>query len=87
MVHHATSGLMPHRLAEDIEEERRVFHVALTRCRSSASIIPGSPPSPFLLELAQPGKPMAPAGTPDVTATRSPRGQLSTGIADPSGSS
>jgi superfamily II DNA helicase RecQ len=61
---------MPHRLAEDIEEERRVFHVALTRCRSSASIIPGSPPSPFLLELARPGKPTAPAGTPDVTATR-----------------
>jgi DNA helicase-2/ATP-dependent DNA helicase PcrA len=70
VVHHATSGLMPHRLAEDIEEERRVFHVALTRCRSSASIIPGSPPSPFLLELARPGKPMAPVGTPDVTKMR-----------------
>ncbi|MGD0945167.1 MAG: ATP-dependent DNA helicase UvrD2 [Acidimicrobiales bacterium] len=70
VVHHATSGLMPHRLAEDVEEERRVFHVALTRCRSSASIIPGSPPSPFLLELARPGRPVAPAGTPDVTATR-----------------
>ena len=35
VVHHATAGLLPHRLAEDIEEERRVFHVALTRCRSS----------------------------------------------------
>ena len=70
VVHHATLGLMPHRLAEDIEEERRVFHVALTRCRSSASIIPGSAPSPFLLELARPGRPVAPAGTPDVTATR-----------------
>jgi DNA helicase-2/ATP-dependent DNA helicase PcrA len=70
LVHHATSGLIPHRLAEDVEEERRVFHVALTRCRSSASIIPGSPPSPFLLELAQPGKPMALDGTPDFTATR-----------------
>lgn len=70
LVHHATLGLMPHRLAEDVEEERRVFHVALTRCRSSASIIPGSPPSPFLLELAQPGKPMALDRTPDFTATR-----------------
>ena len=70
VVHHVTAGLMPHRLAEDIEEERRVFHVALTRCRSSASIIPGSLPSPFLLELARPGKPMAPAKTPDVTAGR-----------------
>jgi DNA helicase-2/ATP-dependent DNA helicase PcrA len=43
VVHHATAGLLPHRLAEDMEEERRVFHVALTRCRSSASIISGSP--------------------------------------------
>ena len=73
VVHHATSGLMPHRLAEHIEEERRVFHVALTRCRSSMSIIPGSPPSPFLLELAQPGKPMTRDRTPDVTATRATR--------------
>jgi DNA helicase-2/ATP-dependent DNA helicase PcrA len=73
VVHHATSGLIPHRLAEDIEEERRVFHVALTRCRSSMSIIPGSPPSPFLLELAQPGKPTTRDRTPDVTATRATR--------------
>src|SRR4029079_576241 len=29
----AHDGLMPHRLSEDLEEERRVFHVALTRCR------------------------------------------------------
>jgi DNA helicase-2/ATP-dependent DNA helicase PcrA len=68
VVHHATLGLMPHRLAEDIEEERRVFHVALTRCRSSTSIIPGSPPSPFLVELARPGRPVARAGTMNVTA-------------------
>ena len=70
VVHHVTLGLMPHRLAEDVEEERRVFHVALTRCRFSTSIIPGSPPSPFLVELAQPGKPSARGATPDVTATR-----------------
>ena len=61
--------------AEDIEEERRVFHVALTRCRSSASIISGSPPSPFLVELARPGRPVAPAGTPDVTADADPPGR------------
>ena len=47
-----------------------MFHVALTRCRSSASIIPGSPPSPFLLELAQPGEPIGLAGTPEVTPRR-----------------
>jgi DNA helicase-2/ATP-dependent DNA helicase PcrA len=62
VVHHATAGLLPHRLAEDLEEERRVFHVALTRCRLSASIVPGSPPSPFLLELAQPGAPAVAVG-------------------------
>ena len=28
-----TAGLMPHRLAVDVEEERRVLHVAITRCR------------------------------------------------------
>ena len=35
----ATEGLMPHRLASDIEEERRVFHVALTRGSESVAII------------------------------------------------
>jgi len=70
VVHHATAGLLPHRLAEDIEEERRVFHVALTRCRSSASVIPGSPPSPFLLELDAPGEPAPRATEPSVVAPR-----------------
>ncbi|MDR3649079.1 MAG: HRDC domain-containing protein, partial [Acidimicrobiales bacterium] len=70
VVHHATAGLLPHRLAEDIEEERRVFHVALTRCRLSASIIPGSPPSPFLLELDAPGEPTTHAEEPGVPAPR-----------------
>ncbi len=75
VVHHATAGLMPHRLAEDIEEERRVFHVGLTRCRLSASIVPGSPPSPFLRELDVPGTPATQAttsvfGTPRAHETR-----------------
>lgn len=69
VVHHATDGLLPHRLSEDLEEERRIFHVALTRCRRSASIVPGSPPSPFLLELDAPGVPAAPgSGRPDPAA-------------------
>ena len=70
VVHHATAGLLPHRLAEDIEEERRVFHVALTRCRLSASVIPGSTPSPFLLELDAPGVPTPQAKEPGVAAPR-----------------
>jgi DNA helicase-2/ATP-dependent DNA helicase PcrA len=57
VVHHVTDGLLPHRLADDLEEERRIFHVALTRCRVSTSIVPGSPPSPFLAELDAAGAP------------------------------
>ncbi|MGH9116982.1 MAG: ATP-dependent helicase, partial [Acidimicrobiales bacterium] len=54
VLHHATAGLVPHRLAGDTEEERRVFHVGLTRCRSTVSIVPGVPPSPFVIELDSP---------------------------------
>jgi DNA helicase-2/ATP-dependent DNA helicase PcrA len=52
IVHNVTEGLIPHRLAWDIEEERRVFHVALTRCRRSSTVVAGSAESPFLDELS-----------------------------------
>ena len=58
IVHDVTAGLMPHRLVDDIEEERRVFHVGLTRGRSSVTLIAGSPPSPFLAEMNEPGSPV-----------------------------
>jgi DNA helicase-2/ATP-dependent DNA helicase PcrA len=49
----ASAGILPHRLAEDIEEERRVFHVALTRCRQHVVVLADEArPSPFLAELA-----------------------------------
>ena len=32
-------GLVPHRLAEDVEEERRVLHVAVTRGRRSVTVL------------------------------------------------
>ena len=48
----ATEGLMPHRLASDLEEERRVFHVALTRCSESVLIVADGPGSPFIEEMA-----------------------------------
>jgi DNA helicase-2/ATP-dependent DNA helicase PcrA len=70
IVHHVTDGLLPHRLSDDIEEERRIFHVALTRCRVSASVVAGSPPSPFLLELDAPGVPAPPTPRPAVAAPR-----------------
>jgi DNA helicase II / ATP-dependent DNA helicase PcrA len=46
------AGLMPHRLAEDVEEERRVLHVALTRARRHLTlVVDRDRPSPFLPEL------------------------------------
>lgn len=49
----ASQGLFPHRLAtEETEEERRVFHVALTRCQEAVHVIADrARPSPFLDEL------------------------------------
>jgi DNA helicase-2/ATP-dependent DNA helicase PcrA len=51
----ASEGVMPHRLNEagpDLEEERRVFHVAVTRARESAIVMSrASAPSVFLDEL------------------------------------
>lgn len=42
----------PHRLATDMEEERRVFHVAVTRAAGAAVILADeAAPSPFLAEL------------------------------------
>jgi superfamily I DNA/RNA helicase len=47
-----TDGVLPHRLAEDEEEERRVLHVAVTRCRERVVVLADSSrPSPFLGEL------------------------------------
>ncbi|QYG94584.1 ATP-dependent DNA helicase UvrD2 [Iamia sp. SCSIO 61187] len=47
-----TAGLLPHRLAADEEEERRVLHVAITRGRSRVVVLGDeSRPSPFLAEL------------------------------------
>jgi DNA helicase-2/ATP-dependent DNA helicase PcrA len=51
----ATEGLMPHRLAlgaAAVEEERRVFHVAITRAIDRVAVLAdASRPSPFLSEL------------------------------------
>jgi DNA helicase-2/ATP-dependent DNA helicase PcrA len=51
VVHEATAGLMPHRLTTDIEEERRVFHVGVTRGIETVAVVAGDPPSPFVAEL------------------------------------
>ena len=51
VVHLADVDQYPHRLAEDVEEERRLFHVAITRASSHATIVTGADPSPFVAEL------------------------------------
>ena len=51
VLHHADADQYPHRLAEDLEEERRVFHVALTRGRDQVIVVAGTDPSPFIEEM------------------------------------
>jgi len=72
------AGILPHRLADDVEEERRVLHVALTRCRRQVVILSDeSRPSPMLAELTQPA-PARPAAPPPpaerLAADRGPGG-------------
>jgi hypothetical protein len=72
----ADLGLFPHRLADDREEERRVFHVAITRgIRSVAVLASSERPSVYLDQLAappadQPVEPGPPA--PDTPPGRAP---------------
>ena len=71
----ATEGLFPHRLSDDEEGERRVFHVALTRARNRVAVLADADaPSAFLGELdgsrphrapATPSTPPRPAGRRD----------------------
>ncbi|MEO5679419.1 MAG: ATP-dependent DNA helicase UvrD2, partial [Acidimicrobiales bacterium] len=47
-----TDGISPHRLAVDVEEERRIVHVGITRCRRRVVVLgDAARPSPFLDEL------------------------------------
>ncbi len=72
----AHDGLMPHALADDIEEERRIFHVAITRGDTAVHVVAdeGSP-RPFLEELLEPAPPEASRpvrAVASATATSSP---------------
>ncbi len=58
VVHDASDGLLPHRLANDREEERRVFHVGITRSSVTTIVVADRrSPSPFIGELDEPGQP------------------------------
>jgi hypothetical protein len=79
----ANQGLFPHRLADDVEEERRVFHVAITRCQRHVDVIADrTRTSPFVAELQQAAsRPTPPARTGTgpsgtVAATRTDDGVL-----------
>ncbi len=51
-IYGVTAGIVPHRLAEDIEEERRVLHVGFTRARHRAVLLTDAQrPSSLLGEL------------------------------------
>lgn len=76
-----TDGILPHRLAEDVEEERRVLHVGITRGRHRVLVLGDrSRRSPLLAELdgsaatdhlAGRPRPAAPAPTASGAARRS----------------
>jgi hypothetical protein len=51
VLHDVAAGLLPHRLASDIEEERRIFHVGLTRAATAVHVVAGTAPSPFVAQL------------------------------------
>jgi DNA helicase-2/ATP-dependent DNA helicase PcrA len=59
-------GVVPHRLGDDVEEERRVLHVGITRGRHRVAVLADrSRPSPFLAELdaTAPHRPLRSPGT------------------------
>jgi DNA helicase II / ATP-dependent DNA helicase PcrA len=69
----AHDGLMPHRLTDDLEEERRVFHVALTRCREQVVLLAdAAAETPFIDDLTTPPSPIA-APEPESRLERSRR--------------
>jgi DNA helicase-2/ATP-dependent DNA helicase PcrA len=62
----ADAGLFPHRLSADVEEERRIFHVAITRAKEQAVVLADAAgPSPFVSELHRPAPPRPPVDPDD----------------------
>ncbi|MEX1104801.1 MAG: ATP-dependent DNA helicase UvrD2 [Ilumatobacteraceae bacterium] len=80
VVHQADADQFPHRLSVDTEEERRVFHVAITRASERLHIVPDTTPSPFIDDLttapsARPARRSAAAATPAAPAKPARPGQ------------
>ena len=69
----ADRGSMPHELSDDIEEERRVFHVAMTRGRQTVTVlVDEARPSRFLAELDGTAPTELPPSREDLATARIP---------------
>jgi DNA helicase-2/ATP-dependent DNA helicase PcrA len=80
----AHDGLMPHRLAVDLEEERRVFHVALTRCREQVVLLADSAvAAPFVDELTTPPAPVTAESRLERSRRTAPAGSFVAAAAAP----
>ncbi len=71
IVHQADADQFPHRLAEDEEEERRLFHVAITRASRDVLVVPCERPSPFIADCST--EPLARVASESPSGTASPR--------------
>jgi DNA helicase-2/ATP-dependent DNA helicase PcrA len=85
MVFGATQGLLPHRLGDDEEGERRVFHVALTRARRQVAVLADAEaPSMFIGELDG-SRPHPKAGEAAGAGGSDPTGRRSSGAGSKGG--
>jgi DNA helicase II / ATP-dependent DNA helicase PcrA len=87
----ATDGIMPHRLSQGraaVEEERRVFHVAITRAIDEVAVLADAiRPSPFLAQIDNDATPAEEEPEPMAEEPPSPprrRADLPSGRAAPS---
>ena len=85
----ATEGVVPHRLAvgrSGLEEERRVFHVAITRGIERVVVLAdASRPSPFLAELDRPASPEELARAAEPASADRAADRAAPGASDPAG--
>jgi DNA helicase II / ATP-dependent DNA helicase PcrA len=65
----AHDGLLPHQLADDVEEERRIFHVAITRARDSVHLLAESEAATRFLDELVGAAPHEPLDAPRATTT------------------
>ncbi len=74
VVHQADADQFPHRLSDDVSEERRVFHVAITRASKRLHVVPDTSPSPFIANMSELPAPkrVGPATPPAAPAAAGP---------------